>query len=247
MYAHQAIKQNANLIIILRTILGHHKTAPAVILSSSVFVSRLEIRSAPLHPGILVKTDTCKMRTNLLFLVSVWLAYHVAAFQSPSINHRLRPASLPRRNVASKGILQDPSFVVKPGSHLSVDQSLSPPTRNISSRKHILSNLWTRCDTLRAAGLSNEKACSQAASIGLLGHTGLLLTSVILVKTIYQLFIVKKAETDEEPQPAGIMNRCPWPFIFFHAPMQGLKDSSTWVAVTWIALCRISKWVAVKA
>ena len=186
------------------------------------------------------------MRTNLLFLVSGWLAYQVAAFQSPSINYRLRPAS-PRRNVAGKGNLQDPSFGDKSGSHLSVDQSLSPPTRNNNSRKNRLSNLWTRCDTLRAAGLSNEKAYSQAASIGFLGHSGLLLASTILVKIVYQLFIVKKAEGDEEPQPAGIMNRCPWPFIFFHAPIQGLKDSSTWVAVTWIVLWRISKLVAVKA
>jgi hypothetical protein len=78
-----------------------------------------------------------------------------------------------------------------------------------------------------------------------LGHTGLILASTLLVKSIYQLFIVKKAETDKEPQAAGIMNRCPWPFIFFHAPIQGFKDSSTWVVVTWIALWRIAKWVAV--
>jgi hypothetical protein len=187
------------------------------------------------------------MRTELLFLVSGWLAFHVAAFQLQSINHRFRRASLPRRILASNGNFQNPSFVDKLGSHLSMDQSLSPPTRNISSRKNLVSNIWTRCDTLHAAGWSNEKACSQAASIGFLGHTGLLLASTILVKSIYQLFIVKKAETDEEPQPAGIMSRCPWPFIFFHAPMQGLKDSSTWVAVTWIFLWRIAKWVAVKA
>jgi hypothetical protein len=162
----------------------------------------------------------------------------VAAFQLPSINHRLRPASLPRRIVASNGNLQDPSFVD--------NQSLSPPTSDISSQKNILSNLWKRCDTLSAAGLSNEKTCCRAASIGFFGHTGLLLASTILVKTLYQLFIAKKGETDEEPQPAGIMNRCPWPFILFHKPTQFFKDSSTWVAVTWIILWRIVKWTAVK-
>jgi hypothetical protein len=189
------------------------------------------------------------MRTKLLFLVSGWLGYHVAAFQLPSIpNHRLRPASLPRRIVASNGYIQHPSSVHETGTRLSIEQSLSPPTRNLSRRiNNILSNLWKRCDTLRAAGLSNETTCSQAASIGFLGHTGLLLASTILVKIIYQLFIVKKAETDEEPQPAGIMNRCPWPFIFFHAPIQGFKDSSTWVVVVWILLWRIAKSVAVKA
>jgi hypothetical protein len=191
------------------------------------------------------------MIAKLLFLVSGLLAYHhVTSFQLPAINHRRRPASLPRRILASNSNinLQDPSFVDKTVSHdVSVDQSLSPPTRNIISRKNILSNLWTRCDTLRAAGLSNQRTCSQAVSIGFLGHTGLFLASTVLVKTIYQFFFVKKAETDEEPQPAGIMNRCPWPFIFFHAPIQGVKDSSTWVVVTWIVLWWIAKGVAGKA
>lgn len=110
----------------------------------------------------------------------------------------------------------------------------------------IRSVLWRRMDTLSAAGFSegekipvpalqNEKVLKSAtiSSIGFLGHTGLFLLSTILVS------IVKKVlfpPSGPEPQQAGILNRCPWPFIFFHDVKQGFKDTPTWITLTWIAL-----------
>lgn len=32
---------------------------------------------------------------------------------------------------------------------------------------------------------------------------------------------------DHEPDP-----RCPWPFVFFHDPTQGIYDWQTWAAVS---------------
>jgi hypothetical protein len=94
-------------------------------------------------------------------------------------------------------------------------------------------------DTLHAAGLSDYMKQSSSFSIGFLGHSGLLLVSTMIVKTIYKVVFAKK--NGEEPEPAGILSRCPWPFIFFHDPKQGLNDSSTWVVITWIVLWRIAK------
>jgi len=84
------------------------------------------------------------------------------------------------------------------------------------------------------------KTVALLSSIGFLGHSGLALLSVFLVKAVYAVFFQKDAAVRDQ-QPAGILNRCPWPFIFFHDIKQGLKDSPTWMVVTWVALWRLTK------
>eukprot|EP00977_Amphora_coffeiformis_P007381 scaffold1598_cov192-Amphora_coffeaeformis.AAC.1 len=69
-------------------------------------------------------------------------------------------------------------------------------------------------------------------------NTCLMLLSILLVKGVYAVFFPKDKS---EEQPVGIMNRCPWPFVISHDPKQFLKDSPTWMIVTWIALRRILK------
>jgi hypothetical protein len=78
---------------------------------------------------------------------------------------------------------------------------------------------------------------STSTKIGFLGHFVLFLVSTMLVKMIYRAFILK--ETADTPKPAGIMNRCPWPFIFFHDIQQGFKDSPTWVVMLYMVLWRV--------
>lgn len=84
------------------------------------------------------------------------------------------------------------------------------------------------------------------ASIGFWGHSGLALLSFVLVKAVYAAIRASRESNDgddqqQQQQPAGILNRCPWPFIFFHDIKQGFKDSPTWMVVTWVALWRIIK------
>ncbi|CAB9526067.1 expressed unknown protein [Seminavis robusta] len=93
---------------------------------------------------------------------------------------------------------------------------------------------------------TDKSATMLMGSIGFLGHSGLLLASTVLVLLIKQLLATiqqaRKGEdyaTDESN--GGMMDRCPWPFIFSHDPIQGLKDPPTWIVVTWIALWRITK------
>ena len=127
--------------------------------------------------------------------------------------------------------------------------------------------LWTRLGTLDAAGLtqsvvgSNRNGESSAHSnarpllslattLGFVGHAGLLLVSTLIINIIKALFFTKAPTEEEEllastgdapPKQSGMMDRCPWPFIFFHDPKQGLKDSPTWVMVCWYCLYRVWK------
>jgi len=39
----------------------------------------------------------------------------------------------------------------------------------------------------------------------------------------------------------GMMDRCPWPFIISHDPVQFMKDPPTWIVLTWLALWRMVK------
>ena len=72
------------------------------------------------------------------------------------------------------------------------------------------------------------------STLGVVGiNTSLMLLSILLVKGVYTIFYPRD-KSDEEP--AGMLNRCPWPFIIFHDSKQFLKDSPTWMIVTWIAL-----------
>jgi hypothetical protein len=83
------------------------------------------------------------------------------------------------------------------------------------------------------------------ANLGFLGHTGLLLASTVLVLLMQQLFRTiqqfRKGQEVQDTTSGGIMSRCPWPFIFTHDPIQGIKDPPTWILLTWIALWRIIK------
>lgn len=67
---------------------------------------------------------------------------------------------------------------------------------------------------------------------------GLFILSVVLVQSFRQAFF--PADPDKPGQP-GIMNRCPWPFIFFHDIKTGMKDSPTWVVITWFVLWKVWK------
>ena len=55
-------------------------------------------------------------------------------------------------------------------------------------------------------------------------------------------------EGEKAPAPApvktgGILDRCPWPFIFFHDFKQGLRDKPTWITFTYIILWRCFKYI----
>ena len=78
-----------------------------------------------------------------------------------------------------------------------------------------------------------------SSTLGIVGkNTGLMVLSILLVKGVYAIFFPRDKSVE---QPAGILNRCPWPFVIFHDPKQFLKDSPTWMVVTWILLGRILK------
>ena len=128
--------------------------------------------------------------------------------------------------------------------------------------------LWKRLDTLDAAGLSHavvgskrtegssahsnaRPLLSSATTLGYVGHAGLLLVSTLIINIIKAVFFTKPPTEEEELlastgdaplKQSGMMDRCPWPFIFFHDPKQGLKDSPTWVMICWYCLYRLWKY-----
>ena len=126
--------------------------------------------------------------------------------------------------------------------------------------------LWKRLDTLEAAGLAQpvglkhsdgaktsdepRSLLSSATSLGFVGHSVLVLLSTLIANIIKAAFFTKPPTEEEEllastgdtpPKQSGMMDRCPWPFIFFHDPKTGLKDSPTWVLFFWAVLYRIWK------
>eukprot|EP00978_Attheya_sp_CCMP212_P030028 scaffold108964_cov53-Attheya_sp.AAC.1 len=114
--------------------------------------------------------------------------------------------------------------------------------------KDFSSRVLDRLDT-SASIRKNEDSSSASqlhiAAIGFFGHSGMFLVSCILVKLVYSA--VSSSDDTPKPQYAGIMNRCPWPFIIFHDPKQFLKDSPTWVVVVWVSLWRIIKFASKRA
>mmetsp|Transcript_19593 Transcript_19593/g.46331 ORF Transcript_19593/g.46331 Transcript_19593/m.46331 type:complete len:209 (-) Transcript_19593:180-806(-) len=128
--------------------------------------------------------------------------------------------------------------------------------------------LWKRLDTLGSSGLAGHDGSikesnrvershtlrpllSSAISPGIASHTGLLLVSTLIVNIVKAVFFTKPPTEEEEllassgdepPKHGGMMDRCPWPFIFFHDPKQGMKDSPTWVVVCWYCLYRVWKY-----
>jgi hypothetical protein len=104
-------------------------------------------------------------------------------------------------------------------------------------------NLWKPVDTLSIARRERPHKRSRnllkstsflVPPIGSLGHAALFLLATSIVR------IGKKAlsSSGDEVPAGGMLDRCPWPFIFFHDPKQGLKDSSTWVTLLYLVLWR---------
>ena len=156
------------------------------------------------------------MRQTLLLLLLFLAAPTIGAFH------------IPYRHLATTWSRKQRHYLPK--------ETLLPTTTNAS--------IFSRLDTLRAAGFSkpNNKMSTSTAvqtSIGFLGHFGLFVLSTVMVSLGKRLFV----PPSDEPQQAGILNRCPWPFIFFHDPKQGLKDAPTWVVVLYLILVRATKFV----
>ena len=108
--------------------------------------------------------------------------------------------------------------------------------------------VWDRQQSSIHSNPNGSVALRATGTIGFLGHSGLLLASTVLVKLAYALFLTKETPNhqQEQQQPTGMLNRCPWPFIVFHDPKQFLKDSPTWVIVLWASLWRLTKMIATR-
>jgi hypothetical protein len=178
------------------------------------------------------------MPISVLIILAVLTATKVAGFASfvsPSAN---TPRLMISRRTAAAFRFR--SIEMIDGASRPEDDS-DPPV----VRKSFGVRLWQRMDTLDAAGLRHVPTATSpnsnaASSIGVFfGHSGLFLLSTIIVSTVKR-FMPPPTATDVEPKQAqaGIMNRCPWPFIFFHDPKEGFKDSPTWIVLVWIALWR---------
>jgi len=89
-----------------------------------------------------------------------------------------------------------------------------------------------------------------------LENAGIFVLSMILVNFIQKIWKVLReskknnetASTEEEELltaingdngGGGMLDRCPWPFIFFHDIKTGLKDAPTWILVLWWSLRRV--------
>ena len=83
---------------------------------------------------------------------------------------------------------------------------------------------------------------ASSSSIGFFGHSGLLLASIVLVRSLYAVIpATRTLKQQQQQEQAGILDRCPWPFIVFHDIKQFFKDSPTWIVLCWIVLWRIIK------
>lgn len=77
--------------------------------------------------------------------------------------------------------------------------------------------------------------------IGIFGHACLFILATMIVNISKNIFFFSKDQTTSS-EAVGILDRCPWPFIFFHDPRQGFKDKPTWIMFTYIALWRCFKY-----
>ena len=119
------------------------------------------------------------------------------------------------------------------------------------SRAHVQQNHWllsrddlllTRdadCNSRQTLGHCEFPTALEASTvppIGLVRHIGMLSVAALVVKGLKRILFAN----DDQPK-VGIMERCPWPFIFFHDPKQGFKDPSTWTTLLYIAIWRFVK------
>mmetsp|Transcript_6997 Transcript_6997/g.8717 ORF Transcript_6997/g.8717 Transcript_6997/m.8717 type:complete len:232 (-) Transcript_6997:199-894(-) len=91
---------------------------------------------------------------------------------------------------------------------------------------------------LATTAVGGTAGVAYSYSVALINKGSLLLLSMILVNTFRRVFFPAPSDAVES---AGIMDRCPWPFIFFHDVKTGLKDSPTWIMIVWFVLCRVWK------
>ena len=64
------------------------------------------------------------------------------------------------------------------------------------------------------------------------------------VQRVVQSHHFKQESQQQLSKKAGVMDRCPWPFIFFHDPKQGMRDAPTYVVLCWMVLWRLWKYRA---
>ena len=185
----------------------------------------------------------------------LWMIVLARGFQGVANSHRTRSSGVTSIINSNSGRLSTTRLFHK-------DQSTGPRNHNQSPFQRSIHALLKRSNTLESSagiggviGSGSSKGdipmraltsvmASAPTKLGFWGHFGLSLTSIVLVKSVYRLFILKQNNETEEvsnEQPAGILNRCPWPFIFFHDYKQGFKDSPTWMVVTWIILWKLSR------
>jgi hypothetical protein len=195
-------------------------------------------------------TKPIKFLSHTLFL-SIAVCECVSGFQGAI------PPFLPLRRQTAMSQSSSRILISAEGSTRATNNPTLTHQLQILQSKEAKSNLQTllrRSNTLQSAGIDMDNpklvvaavvapATTQSvAKLGFWGHFALSMTSIVLVKIIYRLFVLKPAPADDDPPPpAGILNRCPWPFIFFHDIKQGFKDSPTWMVVTWIVLWKISR------
>jgi hypothetical protein len=119
------------------------------------------------------------------------------------------------------------------------------PTRIDKPRLLTPADSSTESPVYLASSNDNMRSILLQANLGVFGHTGLLLASTVLVLVMQQLFRTiqqfRKGQELQATRSGGMMDRCPWPFIFTHDPIQGFKDPPTWIILIWIALWRIIK------
>lgn len=123
----------------------------------------------------------------------------------------------------------------------------STPVLKVLRRKAATMKTRVQFDTSKSARISvmpeeNTSLLLLQYSIGFVGHSGLILASTVLVM-LARAFLqtVQQSQGQGSEVEGGMMDRCPWPFIFTHDPIQGLKDPPTWIVVTWLVLWRIVK------
>jgi hypothetical protein len=138
---------------------------------------------------------------------------------------------IPQQQQATQSITKSRSQPLVQETNTSLFGSAAPPSRHRQ---------------LERTG-SNKPVLSMVANpslaVGFFGHSGLFLISVLLVRFVYKIFF---PAPEGEQQPAGMLNRCPWPFVIFHDPKQFFKDSPTWMCVSWVILWRMTKLVAAR-
>ena len=132
---------------------------------------------------------------------------------------------LPLQALSCSGVrLVSPSRTSK----VTVRSNLFPTRSNLPDKNSLRTSVEYRQPTALAA--------SSVPPIGLVGHVGIMSIATLVVKRLYRSFFLK----EDEPS-VGVMERCPWPFVFFHDPKQGLKDTPTWITLLYIIIWRCVK------